>query len=684
LERVAEWIEIMQKSIANVPPETLMPVEGERIVPRTVVFPKSLGSWLTIERAAYAGLALLALVLRLINLGAHPLSDLEADQALVAWRLLQGQPLEPAGYSPLLVTLNWLSFMLLGASEFTARLGPALLGVVLVLLPYGLRRHLGRAGSLAASALFAISPISLYFSRTVNGEIGTAVGGLALTVGLFGWLDLRHQSHAPENLSYTRNALPEKNQGTEEKSVPNLKPSASRLYLAATGLALMLSGSASTYSVVVLLLGFLALAAAVGDRTYAASAREGLAALRTGLVDWGSFGLLLIMGFLAVATALLFNLGGLAASADLLTAWLLGFVPTGAAFGSYPAVFLLSLYEPLILLAGLFGLAASLLRRRLIDLFIGWWFFGGIALNLLRSGRTDGEVLVPLVPIVLMAGLALGKLWDSVREEGSWQKEGIVLGAGLVISGYVYVSLMTYTRSGGSTVWLPLAGLVLFAMLVALFGIWYDAAASLRGAALSVVVVLLTFMVATGSRLNNPHFTVAAGGRVADPRQPLVHSPAAEGLPALVTTLRQLSGWRTGDPYLLDIVADRRLGPAVEWSLRRFANLTWAEGLDSWTPAMAVGQSETVSDETFQLDEFGAIITPADAPLSLEKGYVGQDFAIRAFWSPGGLRGQSLIRWVVLRTTTIPVSFERAVLWVEAPQGTEIEEEDLTTEGAVP
>jgi hypothetical protein len=320
----------------------------------------------------------------------------------------------------------------------------------------------------------------------------------------------------------------------------------------------------------------------------------------------------------------------------------------------------------------------------LIDLFISWWFFGSIALNLVRSGRTDGEVLVPLVPLILMAGLALGMLWDSVCEEGSWQKEGIVGGVGLVISGYVYVSLISYTRSGGSTVWLPLAGLVLFAMLVALFGVWYDAASSLRGAALSVVVVLLVFMVATGSRLNNPHFTAAAGGRVADPRQPLIHSPAAEGLPALATTLRQLSSWRTGDPYLLDTIADRRLGPAVEWGLRRFTNLTWADGLDSWRSVKTVGQSETSSDEAFQLDEFAAIIMPADVPLSLEKGYVGQDFAVRAFWSPAGLRGQSLIRWVVLRTATIPVSFEQVVLWVEAPQGPKIEEEEIITDGSVP
>ena len=112
----------------------------------------------------------------------------------------------------------------------------------------------------------------------------------------------------------------------------------------------------------------------MGDKSYVASTREDLVALRDQAVRWGGFGLVLIVGLLVVATSLLFNLDGLGATADLLSAWLQGFVPAMAALGPYPAIFLLSLYELFILLAGLFGLSASLMRRRLFDLYLAWWF----------------------------------------------------------------------------------------------------------------------------------------------------------------------------------------------------------------------------------------------------------------------------------------------------------------------
>ncbi len=591
-------------------------------------------SWLTMEKMAYLGLGLLALVLRLANLGAHPLSNAEAGQALVAWHVYHGQPVDQVGYSPLIATLNLGSFLLLGGTEFAARLGPALLSVALVLLPYGLRRYLGRSGALAASALFAISPTATYLSRTVNGDIGAAVGGLVLTVGLFGWLDWE----------------------------PNQRSSRSTwLWLVAVGLVLLLTASPSAYSTLVLLIGFLVLAAIVGDKSYVASTREDLAALRAQAVRWGGLGLVLIVGLLVIATGLLFNLDGLGATADLLSAWLLGFAPAMAASGPYPAIFLLSLYELLILLAGLFGLSVSLVRRRLFDLYLAWWFLGSIALDLLRSGRTEGEVLVPLVPLTLLAGLALGVLWKSLREEGSWQKEGILVVTGLIIGGYAYVSLMMYTRSGGLTFWLPVAGLGLFVGLAVLFGMWYDAISSFRAVAIVAVILLVVFTIATGARLNYQ--------RLADPRQPLVRLPAAEGLNDLVTTLEQLSSWRVGDPYLLGIVADRRLGPAVEWGLRRFQNISWVDKLDSWPPSIPVEQANVV------------ILTPADAPLSSDEGYVGQDFAVRSFWSPAGLHGQSLIRWILLRTSTTPVNSDRAVLWVEGPPPLEDMGEEGRTSG---
>ena len=633
----------MQQLITADQPETSLPSEREATLRTSVVDHSSPLSWLTVEKAAYLGLVLLALALRLTNLGVIPLSDAEAAQALVAWRIYHNQPVDQIGYSPLIATLNLVGFVLLGGSEFAARLGPALLSVALVLLPYGLRRYLGRAGALAAAALFALSPTAVYLSRSVNGDIATAVGGLALTVGVFGSLDWE----------------------------PNWRSSRlSWLVVAAVGLVLLLTASPSAYSTLALSLGFVALAVVVGGKGHAASAWEGIAALRTQLAGWGSLVLVLVVGLLTVATALLFNLDGLGATADLLVIWLRGFVPTVTQPGVYPAIFLLTLYEALILLAGLFGLSVSLIRRRLFDLFLMWWFLGGIVLNLLRSGRTQGEVLVPLVPLTLLAGLALGMLWDSLREEGSWQKEGILFITGLIIGGYAYVSLMMYTRSGGLTFWLPVAGLGLFVGLAVLFGLWYDAVSALRGAALVAVVLLLIATIAIGARLNNQ--------RLADPRQPLVDVPTAGGVPDMASTLEQLSSWQAGDRHLLEVIADRRIGPAAEWGMRRFQNVTWVDDLASWLPASPYDAAQS---ETYELGDSTVLLTPADDSLSSDEGYVGQDFAVRAFWSPAGLDGQSLIRWIVLRTATTPVNYEYAVLWVKSPPPPENLEQEGKTRG---
>ena len=585
------------------------------------------------EVAAYIGIAALALGLRLAGLGAHPLSDAEASQALVAWRILHNQAVGGAGhyYSPLVATLNLIGFGLLGGSDVVARLGPALLGSMLVLLPYGLRQHLGRSGGLAAAVLFALSPIALHFSRVTSGDIGAVVGSLAVVVGMVNWLE----------------RLP------GSKTQPGMPQP--WLSLAAGGLVFMLTAAPSSYSILILWLGFL-VALVAAERGYADRIRT---AARQAARGWRDLFLGLIVGLLAVATALMFNAGGLAVSVDLLTGWVREFLPMqntvldwGAiSSAGYPAIFVLSFYEPLVLLAGLFGLATAMMRRRLIDLLLGWWFLGAILLDLVRTGRTPGDVLVPLVPMVLLAGLALGRLWDSVRREGRWDREGLVAAAGLVMMVYAYVELMAYTKQGGLTFLLPVAALGLFAGLVAVFWMWHDGDSTLRGAAAAAVVALLAFSVAASVRLNY--------GQVTDARQPLVRAPAAAGLRDLVVTLERVSSKQVNDPFLLDITVSNRVGPAVEWQLRHFDNVAWVDSLERPSQSVTGVPPEPASNTS------EAMISTTTAPVSVEGSYLGQDFAVRAQWSPIGLDRQSLIRWIVLHTASTPISYDTVVLWVK-------------------
>ena len=108
-------------------------------------------SWLTVERMRYIVVGLLAAALRLAELGLRPLNEAEAMQALAALRFTDcALQTAPPGTIPGLFTGNVVAFTLMGGGDAIARWLPALAGVILVLLPYGLRHRLGRGGALAA------------------------------------------------------------------------------------------------------------------------------------------------------------------------------------------------------------------------------------------------------------------------------------------------------------------------------------------------------------------------------------------------------------------------------------------------------------------------------------------------------------------------------------------------------
>ncbi|TET51854.1 MAG: hypothetical protein E3J64_06110, partial [Anaerolineales bacterium] len=147
---------------------------------------------ISVEAAAWIGVALLSLALRLVALDAAPLSASEAGQATLAWRAVAGQSMPGAeSYSPLLFSANALLFWLFGASDSVARLLPALAGAALALTPVLMRKRLGRVGTLAAGCYLAISPTALFASRQVDGLMIAALGAMLLVGGLIRFSESR-------------------------------------------------------------------------------------------------------------------------------------------------------------------------------------------------------------------------------------------------------------------------------------------------------------------------------------------------------------------------------------------------------------------------------------------------------------------------------------------------------------
>ncbi|HVC43806.1 MAG TPA: hypothetical protein VND20_03245 [Candidatus Binataceae bacterium] len=121
----------------------------------------------TVEHLGWALIALYTIATRLVALGARPLDDGEARNALYAFDLTGGA--SGAGYHP--ASAGWLHlitagfFGVIGASDCTARMVFALAGIMLVATAFALRPYLGRAGGLALGAMLALSPGVTWFSR---------------------------------------------------------------------------------------------------------------------------------------------------------------------------------------------------------------------------------------------------------------------------------------------------------------------------------------------------------------------------------------------------------------------------------------------------------------------------------------------------------------------------------------
>jgi uncharacterized protein (TIGR03663 family) len=592
---------------------------------------------ITVERAAYVAVALLAAGLRFFQLGLRPLNEAEAGQALAAFRFIHGSgTAAPAGTVPALFSGNLVSFTLLGANDFTARLLPALAGLVLVLLPYLLRDRLGRGGALAASLLVAISPSAVYFSRSVDGAILVAACSLAVAVGLINYVD----THRPAYLT-----------------------------LAAGALGLGLCAGPSIWTLIVIMIAF-GLLLFVGERLL--DRETGWSSL---LAAWGAArgesgllaraGATLAVTFGLVAMAFVLNPAGLGDAADLLAAWARGFLPEA---GSNPAVYpvlLLLVYEPLILVLGLIemGRAAWSLRSGGQEpgtagsvfpqtAFLAFWAIAAFVIVTVAGHRPAGAILLVVVPLALLAGQGLERAWHRLAQRTIGQEVAIVAAVTLGVLVFFYLQVAAYgltdnrsTVSLGSitlynsTAYLLLASVavVLLAGLGAAAWAWRGPSLLAAGGGLALVVVLGLFGFRSAWGLNMSH--------AADARELMIGRTTAPDVREVVKQLETLSMDQSGDRYTLPITVDRATGPAMAWYLRDFQNVTMVDSLS--TPP------DTVAALTLVMQ---------DPPIG--ETFRGRGFPLETEWSPWGLGGQGLVRWLLFTEGPLPVVDREVVLWV--------------------
>lgn len=569
--------------------------------------------WITLERLAYIAIGVLALLLRLANLDGAPMSPAEATQAMAALDLVnRAGGLPPSGASPLLLNVHWLLFFVAQAGEAAARIAPALVGTVTVLLAYGLRAELGRLGALGAALLLAVSSLLVFWSRSATGESMALLAGMMLVVGLAGWR--RSGGHGWA------------------------------LWLA-VALALLLLSAPIGYSILICAAPLAAMALSpvtTGQQRHAAA----------GLATAGlSFVLILLLG----ATGFFFNPGGLAALAELPAAWLRGFS------GSEPLVGLAMNFmwlEPLLLTVGLAGLVVAVRQRRWLALGLGLWLALAFLLLLLRAGRTPADAAVLALPLALLGGVALNAAVGYFHLD-EHKGEGIVLlVAGLVILASAAVWVAQYTESWKGqpqTAFLFSAGAVLM-ILIALLGIYvviFGGGLAAR-VGLAIALVAVAALGLRGTMLTSHNRDGLRWGAWA------VESGASGG-PELRQALERLAAQRGTD--LRDLPVAFLTAPGNE-----------TPALLRWYARGAAGRSPAAVDAGLVWLGMDSDAAPGDSPssqpaFSANSGeYSGQSFRITQTWSPDGLDTRALLRWLLFGRFGALDGEQRAVVWVAAEQ----------------
>ena len=319
---------------------------------------------------------------RLVGLGDRPMHHDESLDAWFSWQVWRGEPYryDPVYHGPLRFYLTSGIYSVLGVADASARLLAALAGTATVALCGATRRWIGDVGSIAAAALMAISPTMLYFSRFGREDSLMGLLELGLLVAVLSWLTAPRWWH------------------------PALVGTLAAMAFATKETMFIVAAVTGSY-----LLGFLAWDRWRARRAGPAPRAVVLEALRSpGWRGWTAGIAAFALAFAALFSVGFSDLGGIGAGAfDGIDYWLSqqpvnrGSMPPG-----FYAVLLCAYELPIVVLAVVGGWSVVRRRDPVLGL-VAWTAAANLAVYSWASERFPLLLVHPLIPMVLLAGLAV-------------------------------------------------------------------------------------------------------------------------------------------------------------------------------------------------------------------------------------------------------------------------------------
>jgi uncharacterized protein (TIGR03663 family) len=511
------------------------------------------------EYLPFLGLMFLGLVLRFWDLGYKALHHDESLHAFYSWRLYDGEGYahDPMMHGPLLFELNAVVYLLFGANDFTARLVPALFGVAVVGMPFLLRHELGRAGAVAASMLFVVSPAFLYFSRFIRHDIYVDAFTLLLVVGVFRYLATSNRAWF-----YTACVSAALLFATKEDFyISGFIPFA---FLAASWF--LLKGEPGML--------FRARIRALGARAWIIGAAL-LVAIN--LVLYTTF----LTNLQGVCTALVtLPLSGCSGSTGALSYWL---SQQDFARGGQPWFYyfmLLPLYEFVPLILGV--LAIAIVRpRQLFFWFCAFWFVAALLIYSWAGEKMPWMLPQITLPLVLLAGRLLGQWYDAGFGRRALAPRGLAVGGLIVLTLF---AMLAWLGLGAAPVASPVAQqsvtlqrLALAVLIAAVVGGLVFLAPRwgretvLPGVGLGLLAIFGASYLRTSLMVNYDHPDA--------PVEPLIYVQSTHDVPFIANEIERI-GQQTGKGKDVNILMDNGWGDGehesvawpFEWYLRDYHN----------------------------------------------------------------------------------------------------------------
>lgn len=634
-------------------------IEQER--PRPII-----DDWLAslnIENGLYLLTGLVALGLRLFRLGDWPLTEVEAREALSAWRFVSMSPIAPVvPVSALWYSLTSLTFLLLGANEFWARFWPALAGTALVFTPILFRRDLGRGAAVVSSILLAISPVVLAASRAADGTTLAALCLVAVAAGL--------------------------RRTVREPSRTNLIVTGLALGLGLTSGPRFISGLVATFIGVVFVI-FVRPEVARHLRTSWNSVAGQL---------WPALAAAAVTVLLVASTALL-NPTGLTAAGSAIPLWFRGWLGSETTAVPYLVPQVLFAYEPLLLVMGVGGLYVAFfsgawhtLAERFQLIFaapesdpdlqpayggggaseLDWRgtasvlsaaAIGALIFGILYTGRQASDALWVIVPLSLLAGKVIVETFGGDWFEGELETVLAQAGVLVVMLAFTYFQLSAYGRgytltpvcadfllnfftpeTCGVGIRLLLAGAVtgLAIFVTVMFALGWSRLSAVRGATLALGVATLVGTISSGLALGL--------FRADDPNSLWSPRPTVFGLRMMMDEVSQISLQTVGKEEDLEVAIVSNIGEAdrdglLGWELRKFSKARFVATAD-----LALGAPVIIATSGF-----------ADPVLATD--YLGERFPVQARQLLQEPSFQTVVSWWLFRIW--PTDYTRSLdLWV--------------------